>query len=126
MNDISPNAIFLSSAFEPSPEELRAFVRAEKERSCPPYERKHPVLVLRPNPPAPRPPPPPYAEVVELSSDEEMPDFSQILAQSKKEGMFEPFASYSCTRAQEEASRESQGSGLCICKYSAQDPQCEM
>ena len=126
MNDISPNAIFLSSAFEPSPEELRAFVRAEKERSRPVYERKQPVLVLRPNPPAPRPPPPPPAEIVDLSSDEELPDFSQILAQSKKEGMFEPFASYTHTRAQEEAGSESQGGGLCICKFSTQGLQCKV
>ena len=53
MNNISPSAIFLSSAFEPPPppEELRAFVRAEKERSRPAYERKRAVLVLRPQPP---------------------------------------------------------------------------
>ena len=111
MTDISPNAIFLSSAFEPSPEELRAFVRAEKERSRPAYafERKHPVLVLRPQPAEPRPPPPPPAEIVDLSSDEEMPDFSQILAQSKKEGMFELFTPYTCTWAHEEAVSEIQG-----------------
>ena len=120
MNDISPNAIFLSSAFEPSPEELRAFVRAEKERSRPANERRYPVLVLRPQPTAPRTPPPPPVEIVELSSDEELPDFSQILAQSKKEGMFEHFASYTDTWAQKEAGRESQGGGLCICKFSAQ------
>jgi len=67
MNDISPNAIFLSSAFEPSPEELRAFTRSEKERS-------RPVQALpKPKTPAPRRPPP--SEIVELSSDEEMPDF---------------------------------------------------
>ena len=76
MNDISPNAIFLSSAFEPSPEELRAFTRSEKERS-------RPVQALpKPKSPSPRRPPP--SEIVELSSDEEMPDFSQILAGSKK------------------------------------------
>lgn len=109
MTDISPNAIFLSSAFEPSPEELRAFVRAEKERSRPAYERKHPVLVLRPQPTQPRPPPPPPVEIVDLSSDEEMPDFSQILAQSKKEGVFEPFTPYTCTWAHEEAGSEIQG-----------------
>ncbi|KAI9435461.1 SNF2 family N-terminal domain-containing protein [Lactarius indigo] len=63
MNDISPNSIFLSSAFEPSHEELRAFARAEKERS----------RLAKP-------------EIFELSSDEELPDFSQILAGTKQEG----------------------------------------
>ena len=88
MNDISPNAIFLSIAFEPSPEELRAFIRSEKERSRPARDKK--PLLLAPSTSKPkvaqrqRPPP---AEIVDLSSDEEMPDFSQILARSnvKKE-----------------------------------------
>jgi hypothetical protein len=89
MNDISPNAIFLSSAFEPTPEELHAFVRSEKERSGPALERiqRKPVLLVpsiskrnvarhtRPTP----------AEIVDPSSDEEAPYLSQILAQSKKE-----------------------------------------
>jgi len=119
MNDISPNAVFLSSVFEPSPEELRVFVRAEKQRSRPAHERKTPVLVLRPQPTAPM-------EVVDLGSDKELPDFSQILAQSKKEGMFDHFASYSYTRAQEKARRESQGGGFCICKFSAQGLRCEV
>jgi len=85
MNDISPNAIFLSSAFEPTPEELRAHAHSEKERSRSAKEKK-PLL---PGPSTPtskvarRPLPPP--EAVELSSDEDMPDFKQILARSKKE-----------------------------------------
>ena len=87
MNDISPNAIFLSSAFEPIPEELRAFVRSEKERSRSAKEKK-PVLSVpststSTDKVARRPPPPP--ETVELSSDEDMPDFKQIFARSKKE-----------------------------------------
>jgi phenylpropionate dioxygenase-like ring-hydroxylating dioxygenase large terminal subunit len=86
MNDISPNAIFLSGAFEPTPEEFRAFTRSEKERSRPARDKK-PLLsvpskstskVAQPRPPPPR-------DIVELSSDEDMPDFSQILAGSKKE-----------------------------------------
>jgi hypothetical protein len=84
MNDISPNAIFLSSSFEPTPEELRAFVRSEKERSHSSKEKK-PVLSvpsISTAKVAHRPPPPP--ETVELSSDEDMPDFKQILARSKK------------------------------------------
>ena len=85
MNDISPNAIFLSSAFEPSPEDLRAFARSEKERSRPTQDRKRSMLAVpKPESPPPRPLPP--TELVELSSDEEMPDFSQILAGTKKEG----------------------------------------
>lgn len=85
MNDITPNAVFISSAFEPSHEELRAFVRTEKERSRPSQDRK-PLLVPLMSKPAPRRPPP--VEFVELSSDEELPDFSEILAGSKlkKEG----------------------------------------
>jgi hypothetical protein len=84
MNDISPNAIFLSSSFEPTPEELRAFVRSEKERSRSAKEKK-PVLMVPSTSMAKvthRPTPPP--ESVELSSDEDMPDFKQILARSKK------------------------------------------
>ena len=86
MNNISPNAIFLSSAFEPTPEELRAFVRSEEERLRPALERK-PVLLMPSISKSDvvhrtRPPP---AEIVDLSSDEEMPDSSQILAQTKKE-----------------------------------------
>jgi len=83
MNDISPNAIFLSSSFEPTPEELRAFVRSEKERSHSAKEKK-PVLSVPSTSTAKvahRPPPP---ETVELSSDEDMPDFKQILARSNK------------------------------------------
>jgi hypothetical protein len=85
MNDISPNAIFLSSAFEPSPDELRAYARSEKDRSRPVEDRK-PSLLAAPKskPLAPRRPPP--TELVELSSDEEMPDFSEILSGTKKEG----------------------------------------
>jgi hypothetical protein len=82
MNDISPNAIFLSSAFEPSSEALRAFARSEKERSHPIQDRKQSTPVLPP--PAPRRPP--STELIELSSDEEMPDFSEILAGTKKGG----------------------------------------
>jgi hypothetical protein len=85
MNDISPNAIFLSSAFEPTPEELRAFVRSEKDRSRFAKEKK-PVLLVPSTSTARvarRPPPPP--EAVELSSDDDMPDFKQILARTKKE-----------------------------------------
>ena len=88
MNDISPNAIFLSSAFEPIPEELRAFARSEKERSRSTKEKK-PVLSVPSTSTANvarRPPPPP--ETVELSSDDDMPDFKQILGQSKKEVNF--------------------------------------
>ena len=88
MNDISPNAIFLSSAFEPIPEELRAFARSEKERSRSTKEKK-PVLSFLSTSTANvarRPPPPP--ETVELSSDDDMPDFKQILGQSKKEVNF--------------------------------------
>jgi hypothetical protein len=89
MNDISPNAIFLSSAFEPTHEELSAFVRLEKERSCLALEIK-PLLSV---PSAskskvahhPRPPP---AGIVDLSSDEEIPDFSQVFARPKKEVNF--------------------------------------
>ena len=93
MNDISPNAIFLSSAFEPTHEELRAFSRSEKERSRPARERKPLLSVpststskVATSKVAQRRPPP--ADIVELSSDEELPDFSQILARSKKEVRF--------------------------------------
>jgi hypothetical protein len=88
MNDISPNAIFLSSAFEPIPEELRAFARSEKERSRSAKEKK-PMLSVPSTSTANvarRPPPPP--ETVELSSDDDMPDFKQILGRSKKEVSF--------------------------------------
>ena len=88
MNDISPNAIFLSSAFEPTPEELRAFARSEREHSRSAKEKK-PVLPVPSTSTAKvarRPLPPP--ETVELSSDEDMPDFKQILARTKKEVSF--------------------------------------
>ena len=88
MNDIRPNAIFLSCAFEPTSEELRAFARSEKERSRSAKEKK-PVLLVpstSTSKVARRPPPPP--ETVELSSDDDMPDFKQILARSKKEVSF--------------------------------------
>ena len=85
MNDISPNSIFLSSAFEPSHEELRMFARNEKERSRLARERKSGIQerkhilkakpVLQANP-----------DIIELSSDEELPDFSQIFAGTKQEG----------------------------------------
>ncbi|KAH9017389.1 SNF2 family DNA-dependent ATPase [Lactarius pseudohatsudake] len=86
MNDISPNSIFLSIAFEPSHEELRAFARAEKERSRLARDRK---LVKQEKKPIPKPEPVVQAklEIFELSSDEELPDFSQILAGTKQEAI---------------------------------------
>jgi hypothetical protein len=90
MNDLSPNAIFLSSAFEPTPEELRVFARSEKERSRAAKEKERKPLLSVPSTSkvkvAHRPPPPP--EAVELSSDEDLPDFKQILARTKKEVSF--------------------------------------
>jgi len=85
MNDIRPNSIFLSIAFEPSHEELRAFARAEKERSRRIRERK-PVIQERKSLPKPKPAFQAKPEIFELSSDEELPDFSQILAGTKQEG----------------------------------------
>ncbi|KAH9054910.1 SNF2 family DNA-dependent ATPase [Lactarius vividus] len=86
MNDISPNSIFLSIAFEPSHEELRAFARAEKERSRLVRESKS-VFKQEKKPLAkPKPVVKVKPEIVELSSDEELPDFSQILAGTKQEG----------------------------------------
>ena len=84
MNDISPNAIFLSSAFEPIPEELRAFARSEKERSRSAKEKKPVLLVPSKSTAAAARRPPPQPETVELSSDEDMPDFKQILSRSEK------------------------------------------
>ena len=94
MNDISPNAIFLSSAFEPTPEEVRAFARSEKERSRAGKEKK-PVLLVpstSTDKVARRSPPPP--ETFELSSDEDMPDFKDILGRSKKEVSFLSIGKY--------------------------------
>ncbi|KAI9451415.1 SNF2 family N-terminal domain-containing protein [Lactarius psammicola] len=85
MNDIRPNSIFLSIAFEPSHEELRAFARAEKERSRLVRERK-PVIQERKPLPKSKPTFQAKPEIIELSSDEELPDFSQILAGAKQEG----------------------------------------
>jgi hypothetical protein len=71
MNDISPNAVFPSIAFEPTPEELRELTRSERERLRSAKEKK-PVL-LDPSTSmakvARRPPLPPGT--VELSSDED-------------------------------------------------------
>lgn len=88
MNDIRPNSIFLSSAFEPSPEELRMFARTERERSRLLREKKPAKQERKPTPPKPKPAVrvKPEPEIVELSSDEELPDFSQILAGTKQEG----------------------------------------
>jgi hypothetical protein len=88
MNDIRPNSIFLSSAFEPSPEELRMFARNERERSRLARERKPAKQERKPTPPKPKVAVrvKPEPEIVELSSDEELPDFSQILAGTKQEG----------------------------------------
>jgi hypothetical protein len=83
MNDISPNAVFLSSAFEPSPDELRIFAHSEKQRSHPAQEKK-PLLPSKSKPLPPQPAS--RLEIAELSSDEDLPDFSEILAGSKKEG----------------------------------------
>ena len=88
MNDIRPNSIFLSSAFEPSHEELRMFARTERERSRHSRERKLVKQERKPTPPKPKPPMRVKPELIELSSDEELPDFSQILAGTgpKQEG----------------------------------------
>jgi hypothetical protein len=84
MNDISPNAIFLSSAFEPIPEELRAFARSEKERSRTAKEKKPVLSVPSTSTAEAARRPSPQPETVELSSDEDMPDFKQILSRSEK------------------------------------------
>ena len=84
MNDISPNAIFLSSAFEPIPEEVRAFARSEKERSRFAKEKKPLLLVPSTSTAKVTRLPPLPVETVELSSDDDMPDFKQILSRSKK------------------------------------------
>lgn len=85
MNDIRPNSIFLSSAFEPSSEELRTFARVERERSRLLRENK-PVKQERKPPPKSKLAVQVKPEIFELSSDEELPDFSQILAGTKQEG----------------------------------------
>ncbi|KAF8498962.1 kinase-like domain-containing protein [Russula emetica] len=90
LSDISPNTIFLSSAFELIPKELRTFVHSEKNRSHSTKEKK-PVLLVPLTSTAKvacRPPPP--LETVELSSDDDMPDFKQILARSKKDEAHPP------------------------------------
>jgi hypothetical protein len=63
------------------------FARSEKQRSRPAQERKPLLPLLKPKP-VPRPVP--RSEIVELSSDEELPDFSEILAGSKKQGVWGP------------------------------------
>ena len=85
MNDIRPNSIFLSSAFEPSHEELRTFARAERERSHLLRGRK-PVKQEWKPPPKSKLAVQVKPEIIELSSDEELPDFSEILAGTKQEG----------------------------------------
>ena len=75
MNDIRPNSIFLSSAFEPSHEELRMFARTERERSRQSRQRKQVKQERKPTPPKPKPPVRVKPELIELSSDEELPDF---------------------------------------------------
>jgi hypothetical protein len=95
MTDISPNSIFLSSAFEPSHEELRAFARNEKERSRLARERKSGIQERKPLLKA-KPAVQAKLEIVELSSDEELPDFSQILAGTKQEGAPLPVSPTEC------------------------------
>ena len=86
MNDIRPNTIFLSSAFEPSHEELRTFARVERERSRLVQERKLVKQKRKPPPPKSKLAVQVKPEIIDLSSDEELPDFSQILAGKKREG----------------------------------------
>ncbi|KAF8263933.1 SNF2 family N-terminal domain-containing protein [Lactarius quietus] len=87
MNDIRPNSIFLSSAFEPSHEELRSYARAERERERLLRERRRkPVKQERKPSPKPKIALQPKQEIIDLSSDEELPDFSEILAGTKQEG----------------------------------------
>jgi hypothetical protein len=86
MNDIRPNSILLSSAFEPSPEELRTFARTERERSRLLRERKPVKQERKPSPPKSKLAVQVKPVIVELSSDEELPDFSQILRGTKQEG----------------------------------------
>jgi hypothetical protein len=95
MNDISPNAIFLSSAFEPTHEELRIFARSEKDCSHPAQDRK--TLFSVPSTSTPKVAhhwPAPPAEIIEGGLDD-MPYFSPILARTKKE------VSFFCSRRQD-------------------------
>jgi len=84
MNDTRPNSVFLSCAFEPSREELRAFARTEKERSRLGREKKKRVIQERKPPPKSKLAQEVKPDIIELSSDEELPDFSQILSGTKQ------------------------------------------
>ncbi|KAF8503825.1 hypothetical protein F5888DRAFT_1864757 [Russula emetica] len=97
--------------FPPSPvyripswsKELCAFVRSEKNHSHSAKEKKPVLLVPSTSTAKVACHPPPPLETVELSSDDDMPDFKQILAQSKKDEAHPPlprssFRHLSCHR----------------------------
>ncbi|KAA1467021.1 hypothetical protein DENSPDRAFT_831976 [Dentipellis sp. KUC8613] len=83
MTDLRPAAVFRSSAFEPSEEELREYVRAQRQRGKAPVKTEQTTLKFSSIESKPKKD---LLEMLEMSSDEDedMPDISEILAGSSK------------------------------------------
>ncbi|KAI0669018.1 SNF2 family N-terminal domain-containing protein [Trametes maxima] len=76
MQDLTPNAVFLSSAFQPSDEELQAAVRAArraKQRSpSPPPVKKFKVEAIS------------FSDSSDSDSDDDLPDLAELMKSSPK------------------------------------------
>ncbi|KAI0319418.1 SNF2 family N-terminal domain-containing protein [Amylostereum chailletii] len=79
MNDLRPNKVFLSAAFEPTEEELRDFEHGERSRAKRAKREPSPIAVKKPVSLL-------DIDSIELSDsdDDEMPAMSQILASATK------------------------------------------
>ncbi|KAI0334280.1 hypothetical protein GY45DRAFT_94057 [Cubamyces sp. BRFM 1775] len=72
MQELTPNSVFLASAFQPSLEELSAANRAAKSRGPPPPKKRKVTEVMT------------LSDVSSSDSDSDLPDLSQLLRSSPK------------------------------------------
>ncbi|KAI0351250.1 hypothetical protein OH77DRAFT_1430072 [Trametes cingulata] len=72
MQDLTPNAVFLTSAFQPTEEELVAAARAARKRRASPVAKKRKIETVS------------LSDESSSDSDDEMPDFLQLLKGSPK------------------------------------------
>ncbi|KAH9886946.1 SNF2 family N-terminal domain-containing protein [Cubamyces lactineus] len=72
MQELTPNSVFLASAFQPSPEELSAANRAAKSRGPPPLKKRKVEEVIT------------LSDASSSDSDDDLPDLSRLLKSSPK------------------------------------------
>ncbi|KAI8992782.1 SNF2 family N-terminal domain-containing protein [Trametes punicea] len=72
MQDLTPNAVFVASAFHPTQEEVRAASRAAKRRAPPPPKKRKVEAIS-------------LSDSSSSGSEDELPDFSKLMKTSSKD-----------------------------------------